>query len=296
MPDARQIRHFLAVVDTGTISAAAAKVGLTQQALSKSLAALEARLNAKLVERTSRGVVLTPAGLALVEQAKQSVRAFDRLHELAASLSKNAVSRVRIGLSPAVECGPASEALGHFAVANPLVDLTVSTGVGVDFAASILNGRLDFAIALAVEPVEPSVNARKIGEAQWVVAGREGHPLLSEARSLSDLAGGRWIIDRRRDALHTRFRDDLEAAGVELAPVGVSTLSITVATRMMRSADFMTIVPKPMVDCAHGVIHRDLAPSPWCSDICVYTHHPLTPGALADRLRAALETAMAQAG
>lgn len=51
----RQLSHFLAVVDAGSLTLAADRVGVTQQALSKSLARLETELGGKLFERAARG-------------------------------------------------------------------------------------------------------------------------------------------------------------------------------------------------------------------------------------------------
>ena len=65
----RQIQDFLAVIEEGSIHAAARKSGLSQPAVTKSLRGLEAELHAQLVRRTNHGVVATPAGRAFYAHA-----------------------------------------------------------------------------------------------------------------------------------------------------------------------------------------------------------------------------------
>ena len=78
----RQIQDFLAVIEEGSIHAAARKSGLSQPAVTKSLRGLEAELHAQLVRRTNHGVVATPtcfdfvpvrAGLDLAGWAEEDV-------------------------------------------------------------------------------------------------------------------------------------------------------------------------------------------------------------------------------
>lgn len=66
----RQIQDFLAVIEEGSIHAAARKTGLSQPAVTKSLRGLEAELHAQLIRRTNHGVVATPAGRAFYTRAR----------------------------------------------------------------------------------------------------------------------------------------------------------------------------------------------------------------------------------
>jgi DNA-binding transcriptional LysR family regulator len=65
-----QIRDLLAVVETGSLRAAARRIGVSQPAMSKSIAQLERELQAQLLLRTARGIVLTPAGHAFVARGR----------------------------------------------------------------------------------------------------------------------------------------------------------------------------------------------------------------------------------
>ena len=65
------VRSFLAVLDAGSVSAAAQRSGARQPTLSRHVAELEAQLGAPLFERTGRGVVPTAAALAIVDAARR---------------------------------------------------------------------------------------------------------------------------------------------------------------------------------------------------------------------------------
>ena len=75
--DLRRLRLFLAVVDHGGFTAAAAAIHVAQPALSLGVRELERELGATLLVRSRKGVVLTPAGEALVEPARQALRDVD---------------------------------------------------------------------------------------------------------------------------------------------------------------------------------------------------------------------------
>ena len=65
-----QIRHFLAVMEAGSLRAAARSVGVSQPAITKSIRQLEAQLGVQLVQRSARGAVATPAGKAFLARAR----------------------------------------------------------------------------------------------------------------------------------------------------------------------------------------------------------------------------------
>src|ERR1043165_983563 len=75
--DLRQLSYFLAVVDEGTFTAAAAAVAVAQPSLSQAVRSLEAELGTPLFHRLGRAVRLTAAGDALVEPARQTLRDID---------------------------------------------------------------------------------------------------------------------------------------------------------------------------------------------------------------------------
>ena len=74
----RQLACFVAVVDEGSFTRAARRIGITQPSLSQHIRALEEELNGAVLERLPRGITLTPAGRSLLPEARAAVRAVER--------------------------------------------------------------------------------------------------------------------------------------------------------------------------------------------------------------------------
>jgi len=74
----RQLACFVAVVDEGSFTRAARRVGIAQPSLSQHIRALEAELDGKVLERLPRGIAVTPAGRSLLPEARAAVRALER--------------------------------------------------------------------------------------------------------------------------------------------------------------------------------------------------------------------------
>ncbi|WP_082777830.1 LysR family transcriptional regulator [Tsukamurella pseudospumae] len=73
------LRYYLAVVEEGTIRAAAARIGISQPSLSQQLSRLEKHVGTSLLRRSHTGVIPTPAGLELADIADETIRALGRL-------------------------------------------------------------------------------------------------------------------------------------------------------------------------------------------------------------------------
>src|SRR3954471_25035263 len=105
MLDIRLLQTFREVAMRGSFSLAAEELGFTQPAVSQHLARLERHLGVKVLERTARGVKVTPAGEALLAET-EAVLSSVRQAERAAKAARGGVAaRVRVGASPAAAAG-----------------------------------------------------------------------------------------------------------------------------------------------------------------------------------------------
>ncbi|MFI8193442.1 LysR family transcriptional regulator [Streptomyces sp. NPDC085946] len=96
-PSIHQLRLFLALSKDLHFGAAAARMSITQSALSQQIRDLEKRLRVKLFERTSRAVALTPAGRALLPEAERAIEAMTRLRCTAESQLRQVSGRLVVG-------------------------------------------------------------------------------------------------------------------------------------------------------------------------------------------------------
>lgn len=94
-----QLRHFIALADSGSFTRAADSTRRSQAAFSRSIAMLEAHLGAALVERTGHRNALTPIGRTVLEHARQVVAQADELHQVVRHHVSGEAGSVRLGMT-----------------------------------------------------------------------------------------------------------------------------------------------------------------------------------------------------
>lgn len=189
----QHIHHFLAVTESGTLRAAAKRLGLTQPAITKSLRQLETHLGLRLVLRTPRGVVLTPAGRTFVARARVVQTELRRLEEELGAARESAAASVAIGIAPPFSLAM-PETMARFRERYPATRVRIVEGVRAALLPSVRDEVLDFATGQNVGgPEQSGLKFRPVLRPRLTVAARKGHP-RSAARSLSELADCAWIV------------------------------------------------------------------------------------------------------
>jgi LysR family transcriptional regulator, hydrogen peroxide-inducible genes activator len=102
LPSLRHLRHLVALADHNHFGRAAAASGVTQSTLSASIKELESVLEATLVDRSKRRVVLTPLGLETVERARRVTREVEELGEAARAAREPLSGVLRMGVIPTI--------------------------------------------------------------------------------------------------------------------------------------------------------------------------------------------------
>ena len=160
--DWTQARAFLAAAETGSFSAAARQLGLTQPTLGRQVAALEEALGVLLFERTARGIVLTQTGLDLLDDVRAMATAADHLALTASGQSQAIAGHVTISttdLMALLHLPPAFEALRATA---PGIDIEIVTA---NHVSDLRRREADIAIR-HVRPDQPDLIARLVNETQ----------------------------------------------------------------------------------------------------------------------------------
>ncbi|MFI2763473.1 LysR family transcriptional regulator [Streptomyces echinatus] len=209
--DLDTVRTFVAAADAGQFQEAAAELAVTQQAVSKRIAALERKLGVRLFSRTARGVALTIDGQAFLPHAREMVRVAER-----------AVASVRTGRRPLrvdviASRGAASGLMRGFHRSHPDIDLDVLMLLEIEAAvAAIRSGAIDASFRAVAAPgcplPEDIESVRVLDEPLQLLTG-PGHALAG-ARSVTvaQLAGHRiWMPGLVPGAEWTAYYDDLVA-------------------------------------------------------------------------------------
>lgn len=137
---------FCRVVETGGFSRAGELVGLSQPAVTRQVAALEADLGAPLLDRSSRQFRLTPAGELVYERARRLVAGVEELREAVGDLVHHERGRVTIGAVTTVGLGLLPPILTEFARHYPAVRVLVKAGRTGETLERVLQGEIDVAI------------------------------------------------------------------------------------------------------------------------------------------------------
>ncbi|WP_067453049.1 LysR family transcriptional regulator [Actinomadura macra] len=215
--DLGAIRAFVAVADDRSFSDAAARLGLSQQAVSKRIAKLESDLGAALLARTSGGAEPTADGRSFLVSARALLdladQAVERLHRRSRTFRVDVLD-TRIA---------SIELVRVFHESVPDVEIEIVTSDGLTSAAPALRaGRIDAFFGRAVAGLDaPLVHAPVYLEPLHLLAGR-GHPLAGRsAVPISDLGGTTaWMPGNARDSEWSEFYRHLSAdfaIGIDLS-------------------------------------------------------------------------------
>ncbi|MEV4311405.1 LysR family transcriptional regulator [Actinocrispum sp. NPDC049592] len=176
------VRTFVAVADTGQFQHAATELVITQQAVSKRIAALEKDLGTRLFTRTPRGAVLTSDGQAFLPHAHALLQAEQRARASVCT-ARLRVDMLGRSLAPAA-------LLRDFHQAHPEIDLDVVTLFGADKAiAAVQAGTVDATVRAVASPLPDGLQATRVLDEPIELLVGPAHALAdADGVTLSDLA------------------------------------------------------------------------------------------------------------
>lgn len=143
--DLISLRSLVAVVEEGGFSAAARRIHRTQSAVSLQIAKLEERLNAKLLERSTRSIALTAAGETFVTYARRILELADEA--VLAVTSPEEKTLLRVGFAEYLAPQHLHTLLARFRRAHPNCDLSLVLGMGSEMIELMNSGKLDLVFA-----------------------------------------------------------------------------------------------------------------------------------------------------
>lgn len=234
-PGLTELRMFCAAADLGTLGRAAVRCGVSQPAVSKRLAALEALAGAELLERSPHGVKLTPAGRRVYEEARRVLDQAEVLDEVLLGLRRSGAP-VRLAASHSAAEAFVAEVLGSLDYHHLPVELvTANSQVVRDLIA---DGRADLGV-VASRPHHtpyPGSVERPLLEDEVVCAVPPGHPWRHRVGPVSRTEFLRTPMVVRDPASNARWTVDgaLRDLGLEPPPVLVEAATPRAARREAR--------------------------------------------------------------
>src|SRR3984885_2624437 len=159
----RHLRYFVAVAEEGHVTRAAERLGMQQPPLSQQIQALERELAVQLFRRKPRGVELTDAGRALLDDARAILAHVDHAFATTRRTARGEQGRIAVGFTSSAPFHPfVPRVIRAFRESFPLVALTLDESGTTELIADLRNERVDAAfirthvadpIGLAVNPL-----------------------------------------------------------------------------------------------------------------------------------------------
>lgn len=263
--DLKRMRYVVAVARTEGITSAAEVLGVTQSALSRSLAEVEESLGIQLFERLARGAKLTPAGERFVSGAKRILAEVDALCAETKDAACAVTGPFRLGIAPRGFVLHASKALEAFAAEYPSVRLEVTTGSAEALCPRLLNGELDLIVGSSNYLRRwPDIRLRSLVKFQFGVLVRRGHPLTHPGRNVREEDVLRYpvILYETIEALHADIAARYDEHGLPpfqphyVIDDGVTIGRVLLATDAicpMNSRDFSEV--SDQLEVVKGILH-----------------------------------------
>jgi DNA-binding transcriptional LysR family regulator len=193
------LRYFLAVAELGSFSKAAARVSVTQPTLSVGIAKLESEVGARLFERTTRRVSLTPAGSKFLQHARRITQEYEAALRDVAEAPQ--LRRVRAGILSTIAARDLERVVAHHARHSRGEALEMLDSTERDIANRLSDGRLDVAITI-LRPRLDSFAQEQLRNEPYVLFVAANHKLSGVDRiDGGDLAGETMIVRRQCEGL-----------------------------------------------------------------------------------------------
>jgi DNA-binding transcriptional LysR family regulator len=185
-----EMEAFVQVVDRGGFTEAARQMGLSKSAVSKHVAALEARLAVRLLTRTTRRVSATELGLAYYDRARLVLRGAAEADSMVTSMQATPQGVLRISVPVSFGITQVTPAVAAFLRAYPEVSVQM---VLEDRFVEVVAEGFDLAIRIGVLE-DSSLRARKLAEVRLVLASAQSYVAERGAPATVDDLGGHQLL------------------------------------------------------------------------------------------------------
>lgn len=251
--DLTLIRSFLAVAESGAITEAAERIGVTQPALSRRIQQLEEHLGVTLLVRGRKGTTLTEMGRLVQVEAQTIVARYEQMREMVASQQRLDGGTVRIGGGATAVSFILPEAIAGFQAAHPQVRFHMREAGSSEIADDVAAGHLELGVVtLPVRDRELSVTP--LTTDRIVLVARHDHPLVDQRRvRIRDLADQGFVAFEAGSALRQIIDSKLRDGGVEVNVV-MELRSIPAILRMVATTGNLAFVSQLGVEQQPGVV------------------------------------------
>jgi len=216
----RHLRYFVAVAEAGSLTVAAEqRLHTSQPSLSRQIRDLEEKVGAQLLTRRARGVELTPAGLAFLDQARAVLSQVDAAVEAARRVAHPAKPCFTMGFLTGHELTWMPEALRILRDELPNIDVMISSQYSPLLADGLSKGKIDVAFLRREKGLAGLAFRLLVKEPLMVILPSDHHLAALKAISPKDLEGETFVIvSGTAPVLRAVINDYLKRSGISITP------------------------------------------------------------------------------
>jgi DNA-binding transcriptional LysR family regulator len=250
-----RFRHLQLITEidrTGSLTAAAQALSLTQPALSKSLSELEGSFGFQLFRRTTRGLEKTAQGAVVMEGAARLLRELQHVHAEAQAVGGDgrAAGILRLGASAFLSVTLMPEVVRKLTRGEPPLLVRLREGSVPRLMASLHEGEVDALVTvydsgLMAQPGSRLLRFETLSEERYVVLASSRHPLAKAASvNWKSLAGEPWVLTRTPSLSRLFLEDTFRRHGIEPPQPLCEIDSPVTAARMVAAGVGLGSVPE----------------------------------------------------
>lgn len=236
----RRLTSAALLADVHHMSTVAHARGLTQPAISASIAKLEKNLAQRLFQRTARGMVPTPVGERWVVRFKRVLAELRNIHADMAALNGALEGVVTVGALPMIRTMVLPAAIANVLARHPKLRIRTLESPYGDLCARLLSAEVDFILG-ALRPLhDTSLSTRLLLHEDIVLIARAGHPLAGRRIGYDDLARYPWVLSRASTPLRDQLNDFFRRKGRPLLVPSVETADLALLRGLLLHSDMLT--------------------------------------------------------
>lgn len=253
----RHLNLVVAIADTGSLLAAADRVGVTQSAVTKALQEAEATVGARLFERGNRGVRPTPEGLVLLAHARIVLSQLRHAGQELDDLRSGTGGRVAVGVLVSAAVSLLPEAIAMVRKQRPNLAIKVLEGTNDVLLPLLRQGELDLVIGrLPAFSVGSDIQEEQLCDDYAQIVVQRNHPLLQRSGiSLRDLVTEPWILPRQETSMRRQIDEAFRLEGVPAPANCVESVSILTNRALVLRADHLAVWPVQLVQFEQELGH-----------------------------------------
>jgi len=296
--DPKRLIELLRIADHGSFTRAAAALGVSQPALSNSVAVLERMLGVRLFERTRNGASLTEFGRLLAGHAAAIDSVLSRAADELEAKKRGLEGSLVVGVSPVACLDIVPAAVARLKRETPNIVVTIDEQADDELIAGLRSGEIDLVVNSAGLLADgPDVICETLARDVFVVAMRVGHRLARRKSLLiADLRDQQWVMPSPHTTMSRQVELLFAAENQPWPSQAIITNSITALKSIIMRSECVTISSKKLVQLeldARCLACVPLRKQHFTREICLRRRAPRSP--LVERLIAAIRAVAAGA-